>query len=328
MRLATFNIESLDIGPDRGAGTDAAFEARVAVLRPILERLAADVLCLQEVNGQHVADAPERRLVALDRLLQGTRYASYDRAATTGPSGHGVASVHNLVTLSRFPILRQREVRHGHVAPLLHRFATGSAKGGEPQPVSFDRPLLIAEIGLPGGRRLTAINLHLRAPRASPVAGEKLDSVTWRTMGGWAEGYFLSSVKRTAQALELRLVVDDMLAQDPECLIAVAGDFNAEDRETPVRLAIGPEVETGDGEPAPQSLIVLDRAIATDRRWSALHRGRPLMPDHILASRALWRHVQGIEVHNEGLNDEATTSGTGAVLGSLHAPLVAELDLR
>jgi endonuclease/exonuclease/phosphatase family metal-dependent hydrolase len=326
MRLATFNIESLDIGPDR-LPPDVAFEARAAVLRPVLERLAADVLCLQEVNGQRVAGAPERRLVALDRLLQGTRYETYDRAATTGPSGRGVASVHNLVTLSRFPIRRHREVRHDRVTPLLHRFATGSAKGGEPQPVSFDRPLLIAEIELPDGRCLNAVNLHLRAPRASPVAGEKLDSVTWRTMGGWAEGYFLSSVKRTAQALELRLVVDEMLGGDPNCLIAVAGDFNAEDRETPLRLAVGPEVETADGEPAPQSLIVLDRAIPAERRWSVLHRSRPLMPDHILASRALWRHFRDIEVHNEGLNDEAPAAGTTTVLGSLHAPLVADLDL-
>jgi endonuclease/exonuclease/phosphatase family metal-dependent hydrolase len=327
MRLATFNIESLDIGPDRGADADAPFEARVGVLRPVLERLAADILCLQEVNGQHVAGAPERRLVALDRLLQGTRYETYNRAATTGPSGRGVASVHNLVTLSRYPIGRHWEVRHGHVAPLLHRFATGSAKGGEPQPVSFDRPLLIAEIEMAGGRYLNVINLHLRAPRASPVAGEKLDSVTWRTMGGWAEGYFLSSVKRTAQALELRLVVDEMLGQNPECLIAVAGDFNAEDRETPLRLAVGPEVESGNGGPAPQSLVVLDRAIPADRRWSVLHRSRPLMPDHILASRALWHRFRSIEVHNEGLNDEVPADGTASVLGSLHAPLVAELDL-
>jgi exonuclease III len=70
MRLATFNIESLDLAPE----TEVPFAARAVVLRPALERIAADVLCLQEVNGQHVAGAPERRLVTLDMLLQGTRY--------------------------------------------------------------------------------------------------------------------------------------------------------------------------------------------------------------------------------------------------------------
>ena len=125
MRLATFNIESLDLAPE----TEVPLEARAAVLRPALERIAADILCLQEVNGQHVAGAPERRLVALDMLLQGTRYEAYQRAATSGPTGRGVASVHNLVTLSRYPIRQQREVRHQHVPPLLHRYVTGSFKG-------------------------------------------------------------------------------------------------------------------------------------------------------------------------------------------------------
>ena len=56
MRVATFNIESLDVGPK--AHVD--IETRVAVLRPVLERLAADVVCLQEVNGQRVAGQKER----------------------------------------------------------------------------------------------------------------------------------------------------------------------------------------------------------------------------------------------------------------------------
>jgi len=163
MRLATFNIESLDLASE----AEVPFEARVAVLRPALERIAADILCLQEVNGQHVPGAPERRLVALQRLLQGTRYEAYQRAATSGPSGRGVASVHNLVTLSRFPIRQQREVRHQHVKPLLHGYLTGISKGSEPQPIGFDRPLLLTEIELPAGTRLNVINLHLRASRAS-----------------------------------------------------------------------------------------------------------------------------------------------------------------
>jgi hypothetical protein len=43
VRIATFNMESLDIGPDE----KVPFEARIAALRPILDRLAADIVCLQ-----------------------------------------------------------------------------------------------------------------------------------------------------------------------------------------------------------------------------------------------------------------------------------------
>jgi endonuclease/exonuclease/phosphatase family metal-dependent hydrolase len=230
--------------------------------------------------------------------------------------------------LSRFPVREHSEVRHEHVAPLLHSFVAGAAKAGGPQPVGFDRPLLIAVIELPRGRCLHVINLHLRAPRASPVAGEKLDSATWRTTGGWAEGYFLSSLKRTAQALELRLVVDELLDRHPEGLIAVAGDFNAEDHETPLRLVAADEDDTGNAALAARSLAILDRAIPPEQRWSVLHRGRPQMLDHILASRPLAGRLSGIEAHNEGLGDEALAAAEPAgVAGSLHAALVAEFDL-
>src|SRR3546814_9152159 len=78
MRIATFNLESLDLAP----GAEAAFARRAAVLRPQLEALRADILCLQEVNGQHVAGESGRALTALERLLAKTRYDGYHRFAS------------------------------------------------------------------------------------------------------------------------------------------------------------------------------------------------------------------------------------------------------
>jgi endonuclease/exonuclease/phosphatase family metal-dependent hydrolase len=321
MRLGTFNIENLDLARNMAV----PFEDREAVLRPALERMAADILCLQEVDGQHVPGAPERRLVALERLLRGTRYETYDRVATLGPSGHGVASVHNLVTLSRFPIRGHRDIRHELVKPLLHGYLSGQSKGCDHAPVGFDRPLLLAQIELPDGRGLDVINLHLRAARASAIPGEKLSGTAWRSTSGWAEGYFLSALKRAAQALELRLLIDGMLERDPERLIAIAGDFNAEDHETPVRLLVAAPEETGNAGLAARSLGVLDRRLPADRRWSVLHRDGPEMLDHILVSQALLGHCRDIEVHNEHLAD-ADFSKAG-IAGSTHAAVVAELAL-
>jgi exonuclease III len=52
------------------------------------------------------------------------------------------------------------------------------------------------------------------------------------------------------------------------------------------------------------------------------------MVDHILASRALYAHFRGAEVHNEWLGDEAVGFGKGLhSAASYHAPLVAEFDL-
>jgi predicted extracellular nuclease len=205
------------------------------------------------------------------------------------------------------------------------RLSDGYGQGPGPQAVEFDRPLLLCEIEAPGGRRLDVINLHLRASRASAIPGEKLTSAQWRSTRAWAEGYFLSAFKRTAQALELRLLVDDLLDRDPERLIAIAGDFNAEDHETPLRLVAAEAEETGNAELAARSLLVLDRAIASERRWSVLHRGRREMLDHILASQALACHLEGIEVHNDAVADEASEGAEAGLAGSSHAPLIAEL---
>ena len=110
--------------------------------------------------------------------------------------------------------------------------------------------------------------------------------------------------------------------------IAVAGDFNASDPSTALLIAVAPEEDLGASELAANSLVVLDRAIPADRRWSILHHGRPQMVDHILASRALYGLFRHIEVHNEWLGDEAL--GYGKALhsaASYHAPVVAEFDL-
>jgi endonuclease/exonuclease/phosphatase family metal-dependent hydrolase len=295
------------------------------VLRPALEQLHADILCLQEVNGQHIAGSGERRLIALDQLLAGTRYADYARAVTTGRGGRGVADVHNLVTLSRFPIRAHREVRHLLVPPPRYHLQTASPCPAGAQGVQFERPVLITEVELPGDEACTIVNLHLRAPLAAAVAGQKLEPFVWRSVGGWAEGYFLAALQRAGQALEVRLYLEQLFDIDPHQLIAVAGDFNAEDGEVPMRIIIGAEENTGNAELSGRSLIVLDRTVAQDRRWSVLHHGRAQMLDHIVVSRRLYSRFSAVEVHNEALSDELVGYGRHMqISSSYHAPVAAE----
>jgi endonuclease/exonuclease/phosphatase family metal-dependent hydrolase len=324
MRIATFNLESLDLGPK----VRVPLEARAEILRPALARLNADVICLQEINGQRIKGQHERTLAALDLLLSGTRYADYHRASTTGADGLGVADVHNVVTLSRLPILSTRELRHQLMPPLQYLVKTADPASSEPELLRFDRPILIVELDLGSGDRLTVVNLHLRAPLAAAIRGQKAAPFVWKSISGWAEGYFLSAVRRGAQALELRLLMDELLEQDPRRLVAIAGDFNAEDHETPMKITVGAEEDTGNGSLSAKALIILDRAISGDRRWSVLHHGRPQMLDHILASRALYGQFRTIEVHNEALGDEVVGyAKIDRLLGSYHAAVVAEFAL-
>lgn len=323
MRLATFNLESLD-----AKKSDENFLAkRISVLKPQFNRLNADVLCLQEVNGQKIPGQTGRSIIALKRLLEGTRYESYHCVTSQNRKGDGISDVHNLVILSRHEILNWQQVWHTYVEPPSYRAVTEKPASGTKIELGWDRPILICDIRSSKGVCLRVINVHLRAPLASAIAGQKASAFCWKSTEGWAEGFFLSSVKRTAQALEIRLSVDQILDSDPDALIAVCGDFNAEQNETAMRIIEASEDDTGNGELAYRMLVPVERCVARDRRYSVLHHGRPQMLDHILASRSLLGRLQHVEIHNEMLEDELV--GYTKILrspSSYHAPILAEFD--
>lgn len=321
MRIATFNLESLDRTGDDGT----SLAERCEVLRPQLLRLEADILCLQEINGQRRKGEHARHLDALDALLAGTPYAGFHRAVTAGPHGDGVADVHNLVTLSRWPISDESDIRNTLLPPISYKMTTACPPLKEPVSLRFDRSILLTTIALDQGPRLNVINVHLRAPLAAPIAGQKEAPFVWKSVAGWAEGYFVSGLKRSAQALEARLVVDRLMDADPHQLIVVAGDFNARDHETALEILAGAEENTGSGRLAIRALALLDRAIPEDQRFTVLHHGRPEMLDHILVNRPMLARFRSIAAHNETLGDEMIGFGkTRHRTASYHAPLVAE----
>ena len=318
MRIASFNVESLDAG--RKASVQ--LRNRLPVLQPILQRLSADVLCLQEINAQKSRGSATRSLLALQELIRGTQYEKFNLAPTT-TSPAGLADVHNVVTLSRYPIVSQRQIHHDYIAPPLL-----SGLPSHLEPAKFDRPLLVTDLLLPTDTILTVVNLHLRAPLASPVPGEKSAPFAWRSVAGWAQGFYASVLKQVAQALEVRMLVEALLKENEHSLLLVAGDFNCEDHAPALRLIQAAAEDVGSGEIAAHALVVLDRYLPADRRWSVLHAGRPVMLDHILASQTLYGYFRNLEVFNETLADEAVGFGKSiSSAGSYHAPLVAEFDL-
>lgn len=324
LRIATFNVENLG----GGAGGEAPLEARIRLLRPQLVRLRADVLCLQEVDSQKRGKRGERRLGALHRLLAETPYETFHLLSTVSRSTGAVRDRHNLVILSRFPLIAHRQIRHDLVAPPTYRPIAAATAGDGRSPIEWDRPLLYAAVRLDSSRVLHVVNIHLRAPRAAFIPGQKSSARTWRTMAGWAEGFFVAAVKRAGQALETRLLVDGLFDAEAEPLIAVGGDFNADTFELPVRTIRGDEEDAGNPRLAMRMLVPLELGLADSRRFSVVHHGRPQMLDHLLVSRPLLAWYRGIEIHNEALGDELITPY--AVRGSpesFHAPVVAEFHL-
>ena len=322
LRIASFNLENLSCE----AVTEAAIAERCAILRPQLERLDADVLCLQEVDSRREA-APERRsLAALDALLAETPYRDFHRASTFRPETGEPRDKHNLVVLSRWPIAQVSQYANSLVAPIGYRFATATpAVTGDA--IVWDRPILLATIALPHGPMLHVVNMHLKAPLASFVPGQKIGPFAWKSVSGWAEGYFVAAIKRSGQALEARLAVERIFDQDPHALIAVCGDFNAEEREVPFRILAADTEDTGNGQLTGRELVALEHSLPDFRRFTVIHAGRKLMLDHILVSRPLIAHYRGMEVHNEALGDEVIAyTMVEKTPESYHAPVVAMFE--
>ncbi len=321
MRIATFNLESLDLTP----GGEAVFARRAAVLGPQLDRLQADVLCLQEVNGQHVAGGTGRELTALTRLLDGTGYRDFHLAAGAGKGGKGVADVQNLVILSRWPAREIEVLRHHLVPPLPYRSLTAEPATARDLTLAWDRPLLHAVFDLPSVGPLHVVNLHLRSPLASPIPGQKLNADTWGSLAGWAEGYFTATLKRSGQALEARLLVERLFDAEPEALVAVCGDLNAGEEETPSRILQARVEDSGNPALADRALEALEGRLPEPRRFTVLHGGHRRMLDHILCSQQLAACCRGVEADNDDLADETEMAEDDP--RSNHAPLIADFDL-
>jgi len=323
LRIATFNLENLDDGP----GIEPTLANRIRIMRPQLQRLRADILCFQEVNSQQAAGS--RTLAALDQLLAGTPYAGFHRE-TTLTTGGQLYDVRNLVTASKFPFAAPAQLVRDSSGPRpSYQMMTASPPDSSANPVEWERPMLYTQISIGPGVTLHLISVHLKSKLASKIPGQKIDNFTWKTVSAWAEGSFISSMKRVGQALQARLLIDQIFdTQGEDALIAICGDFNAEPDEVPIQAICGPVEETGNPAHGPRVMVPCEREIPESSRYTLLHLGRGAMLDHIIVSRPVLRFFRGAEIHNEALPDESGAFRQDVKFPeSDHAPVVADFDL-
>jgi len=155
-----------------------------------------------------------------------------------------------------------------------------------------------------------------------------VNNYTWGSAAGWAEGYFLSSIKRVGQALETRILIDDLFDQNSEANILVCGDFNAEPGEVPVEAIAGRVENTGNPALRSRVLIPCSRSIPESVRFSHYHHGHGNLLDHMLISQSLLPHLEHADIFNENLHDESLPFTFDTKYPeSDHAPFVAQFTL-
>ncbi|QBY02447.1 endonuclease [Rhodophyticola sp. CCM32] len=320
-RIATYNLENLD--EDTSPDSAPSFAERAAIIRPALERLRADIICFQEINGQE-RDGEKRDILALKDLLGGTRYANHHLLHTKTESGNEAYNERNLVTAipADWQVLSQEQINQDRMdAPVFKRTVAGDQ---EAKPVRWERPLLYLKVQAPGGAVLHIVNVHFKSKLASAFSPLMEDSYTWKNASGWAEGFFLSSVKRVGAALEARLVIDDIFTEDPGAAILILGDFNAKSDEVPVVALRGRVEETGNGALAERVMVPLEDNVPESARFTLYHHGQGEMIDHILVSRRMLSAFSHTEIHNEILPDESLAfRGDRKFPEPDHAPVVA-----
>jgi len=322
IRVATFNLENFDETP---AGVRPSLADRISFMRPQVQRLRADVVCFQEVHGQERAGQP-RDLHALRELLTGTNLEGC-QLVSTKPKDDGVFNERNLVVATHLPVLSRQQLRNELVAAPTYRRLTAKPPDQFPIEINVERPILHVKLDV-AGAPLHVINVHLKSKIPTDIPGQTIDAFTWRSADSWAEGSFLSSMKRMAQALEIRRLVDQLLDQNPDARIVVAGDFNATPDEVPVLAIRGQVEDTGNGALARRVLVPIENSVPESSRYTLFHRGHGEMLDHMLVTRNLLAHFRGTEIHNEVLHDESQSFATDIKYPeSDHAPVVATFHL-
>jgi len=314
IRVATFNLRNLGLpdGPD--PRTDPVewqrtlddHDAHVLALRRVLTRLRADVLAVQEVMSHD----------ELRSLLSATAYASYQSTPfDTSPDVE-----RQQVIVSRFPIHGFRLHEQQTTVLWVH------SNAGDPVPVRWNRPIVEASIDLPGIGRTAFLALHLKSKRPSDVQGVRMtEDQGWPSLASHAEGGTLSALKRVGQALEVRRLADGLFARHNNARIVVLGDFNDSTDSVPVSIVRGDYVGARNPRLWDQELFAVELSLPQEKQFTFVHRGAPMMIDHILISRALLPCFGSATVLNETTRDHHSAVPPDRYFpDSDHAPVVAE----
>ena len=197
-----------------------------------------------------------------------------------------------------------------------------------PKDITWERPIFYSKIKIKDEFEIHLINLHLKSRLPSNIRGQKIDNYTWKSSPGWAEGYFLSSMKRVGQALETRIFIDHIFDQDETAKIVVCGDFNAHPEEVPVETIAGRVENTGNKDLALRALVSCEHSIPESSRFSYLFYGKKRLLDHMLISQSLLPYYCKSEIHNEMLHDESLAFAFDTKYPeSDHAPFIAEFEI-
>lgn len=313
--LATYNTQDL-LSPVPVTGLEpspmivAAHEAKLRATADILQRLDADIVCLQEVESRELIDR------VLTHLPPGFRpYPTVLVGQVRDRRGL------RLAILSRFPLVGDPRSHGPAESPDGFRLPMTEAGAVASEVHHFRRGLLEAVFDVPGQGAARVYCVHLKSNY--PMFHQPP-----KDQGDYGEGLVRAALVRMAEAIRLRRLVDEAMARDPSTGVIVAGDFNETEGSIVLRVVAGdrPEgLKRGWGAGALHHASML---VPAEQRWSNLFRGRRELLDHILVSDAMRARLRDARLYNDALYPAREALGEAASLApdSDHAPFVVDFN--
>jgi len=329
MRVGTWNVENLfRPGAGFGPANGEVYRAKLDGLAATIDRMAPDVLGLQEVGS------PEALEDLVDRLGAGWQTA----LSLDFDPRHPI----RVAFLSRHPMRVVADVRDfpAQLSPV--QVTDPDAAGVVSGATRSGRGVLAVEVDPPGGRPLLAACCHLKSKLLSfpPVGGRPRFQP--RDEGERARVAAYALARRAAEAVAVRDLATRLLRSGGEdgrtTPVVVLGDLNDEPAAATTQVLYGPpgsqlgsggfdRPDDGDG----LRLFNLSERIPAQQRFTRRFGGRGEMIDHILVSRILVEPLPVVEVVRQvgvdALPDVTTAGPRPATPASDHAAVLAHLTV-
>lgn len=307
LSISTLNVENLSKPkPSAKDAEKKQYTQRLSLLRDIIFRLDADILALQELIS------PE----ALNDLFNfdfPSSFQPYKKPYVVGkPAERGV----RCAVLSRFE--SGPKIDHETAA----RF-TWPDRGIDWQ-LEWDRPLLEVPVRINLNLIITVFVVHLKSKMVTFPRDVNSGRYEWPSLKKYAQGSFLSTLRRAGQAMDLREKLDAVFERDPKANIVILGDFNDGLGSVTLDTIIGDHIGANNTELRDFELIPCELSLPTEKQYTYIFRGKGIMLDHILISRNMLPFFKFATVYNELLKEEHVPyRGDKFFPEPDHAPVIA-----
>ena len=277
MYFATFNVLNLALPgsryyPNQEPYSIAQYDAKISWLAQQLDRLDADVIGLQEIFSQEAL----KDVLARTKNYRDAHHLGCDPQPRDGTLSPSVALI------SRLPVVGN-PIYH---SDLPQQLSVSLPEMAQPM-TRFTRPILQAQLKMPGGRTLNVFVVHLKSKLPDWRNGEPEDDPYQHGLAT-----LRSLLRRGTEALGLRYLLTDhgLAGQTP---LVVLGDFND------ISDAVTSQIVMGSGWRGKAHFderlydcvrIQSHTNPLREMGFSHVHEGAAETIDHILVSREFYRH--------------------------------------